>query len=215
MKKITLLALVVNCSFLLMFYSLAVAAEPKEMIGEIFETKVEVEKSVRSGQWAEADRSITTLIKQMKELVTALQLSDADKYLKQIDLVATAMRTAVVDKEDEQYEAPAHSMTNVQLKLMEHMNYPSPPVFVVMAWQVGESLELLEEGNFESIEEEMEEVVNLRNEAKESAKKAGINPVKVKALLDLAWDVCMDCDSKNTASAQKRLERMKKILETV
>ena len=215
MKKIALLILVLNCSFLLLFNSFVAAAESKEMIGEIFETKEIIERSVRSWNWSEADISITTLTKQMKELVAALQLSDANKYYSQIDVVAAGMHNAVKDMVCEDYESFARSMTNVQLKLMEQMNYPVPPVFVIMGWQVGESLELLEEGNFESIEEEMEEIVNLRKEARESAKKAGINPDMVNALLDLAWDVSMDSESRNTASAQKRLERMKKILEAV
>jgi hypothetical protein len=215
MKKIALLIVVLNCSFLLLFNSFAAAADSKEMIGEIFETKEQVERSVRSGKWSRADRSITILIKQMKELVTTLQLSDADKYLKQIDLVGAGMHKAVADRDDEAYEAPAHAMMNVVLNVMEQMNYPSPPVFVIMKRQVEESLELLEEGDFEAIEEEMEEIVNLRKEARKSAKKAGINPDKVNVLLDLAWDVSMDSESKNVASAQKRLERMKKILETV
>ena len=142
MKKITLFILVLNCSFLLLFNSSAVAAEPKEIIGEIFETKELIEKSVRSWNWSEADSSITTLTQQMKELVTALQLNDADKYLKQIDLVGTGMHRAVADKEDEAYEAPAHAMMNVVLNVMEQMSYSSPPVFVIMKRQVEESLEL-------------------------------------------------------------------------
>ena len=88
------------------------------------------------------------------------------------------MHKAMADKEDEEYEAPAHAMMDVVLNLMEQMNYPSPPVFVIMKRQVEESLELLEEGDFEAIEEEMEEIVNLRKEARESAKKAGINSDK-------------------------------------
>ena len=215
MKKIILLVFVLNCSLLLLHNSFAAASKHKEMVDEIFETKVQIEKSVRSGKWSKADRSIAILEKQMKGLVTALQLDNADKYLSQIDLVTTGMHQAVADKEEEEYEAPAHAMTTVQLRLMEQMDYPSPPVFIIMAWQVGESMELLEEGNFEAIEEEMEEIVNLRKEARESAKKAGINPDKINVFLDLAWDVSSACDSKNIASAQKRLERMKKILETV
>ena len=215
MKKNRLLILVLNCSFLLLLNSFAVAADPMEMVDEIFETKEQIERSVRSGKWSAADSSINTLVKQMKELVTALQSRDANKYFQQIDLISTGMHNAVADKEDEDYEAPAHAMMDVILDLMEQMNYSSPPVFVIMKRQIEESLELLEEKDFEAIEEEMEEIVNLRNEARESAKKSGISVDKINVLLDLAWDVSMDCDSKNTASAKKRLERMNKILQNV
>ena len=81
MKKVAWMVLVMSCSFLLLFNSFATAADPNEMVDEIFETKEQIERSVRSAKWSKADNSITTLTSQMKGLVTALHLSDANKYV--------------------------------------------------------------------------------------------------------------------------------------
>jgi len=215
MRKSTLLSFVAACFLFLLFTSLASAADPKAMVEEIFETKEAIEKGVRGENWTAADTAVTTLDKQMKELVSALQVGDADKYNKQITLITDGMRKAIADKEDEEYEEPAHAAQDVTLKLMANMDYPKPPVFILIQRQVEESLELVEDGDFEALEEEMEEIVNLRDLARESAKKNGINGDKVDVVLDLAWDISRDADAKNAASAKKRLERMNSILESV
>ena len=98
---------------------------------------------------------------------------------------------------------------------MNQMDYSTPPVFMIISHHVDESLEHLEEGHFDAISDEMEEIVNFREEAKEDGNKAQVNEEKVKALLDLAWNISADCENKNIPSAKKRLERMKLILASI
>ena len=215
MEKRRMLSFATGCTLVLLFISLAWAADPKEMVEEVFETKETIERGVRGEKWADADSAVTTLDKQLKELVAALQLSDADKYNKQVSLITAGMRKAIADKEDEEYEEPAHAAQDLTLKLMANLNYGRPPVFVLMLRQVDESLELVEEGDFEALAEEMEEIVNMRTEARKNVKDGTVNGDKVDVILDLAWDISRDADAKNTASAKKRLERMKSILESV
>ena len=212
-KNISLFAVV--SSLVLLFNSLAMALDPKAMVEEIFETKEVTERAVRAEKWADADSSVTILEKQMKELVSALKVSNPEGVNKKISLISAGMHKAIAEKEDEEYEDPANAMMDQLLQLMSSIDYGKPAVFVIIQRQIEESLELVEEGHWESLEEEMEEIVNVRAEARSSAKKAGINPDKVNVILDLAWDVSRDADAKNSASAQKRLERMKSIIETM
>ena len=188
MKK-NILLFVVGSSLVLLFNSLAMAADPKAMVEEIFETKEAIEKGVRAEQWADADSSVTILEKQMKELVAALKVSNPEGFNKKITLITDGMHKAIADKEDEEYEEPAHAMMTQLLQLMDNIDYGKPAVFVIIQRQIEEALELVEEGQWESLEEEMEEIVNVRTEARSSAKKAGINADKVDVILDLAWDV--------------------------
>lgn len=213
MKKISLTFFVV-CTFLLL-NSLATAATPKSLVEEIFDSKEAIEKGVRNGQWAEADKSVVTLEKQMKELVLLLDEAKAEGTNRKISLIAEGMHKAIADKEDEEYEEPAHAMMTQLLNLMNKIDYGKPAVFIVIKRQVEESLELVKEGQWESLEEEMEEIVNVRSEARSSARKSGLNEDKVDVILDLAWDISRDADSQNGPSATKRLERMVSIIDSL
>lgn len=213
--KNTKLYFIVVCSLVLIYNSFAIAADQKEMVEEIFETKEVIEEAVRGGKWEEASQNVTKLENQMKELVAAVKKDDANGTIKKISLIADGMQKAIAEKEGEEYEEPAHAMADQLLSLMNNIDFGKPAVFVIIQRQVEESLELVEEGSWESLEEEMEEIVNMRAEARTSAKKAGINADKIDVILDLAWDISRDADSKNKASATKRLQRMNGILESI
>jgi len=212
--KIISLSFFVACTFLL-FTSLATAATPKSLVNEIFNTKESLEKAVRGGQWAEADKNVVVLEKQMKELVLSLNADNADGTNRKISLIAGGMHKAIAEQEDEEYEEPAHAMMTQLLNLMNSIDYGKPAVFVIIKRQVTEAMELVDEAQWESLEEEMEEIVNVRSEARSSARKAGLNEDKVDVILDLAWDISRDADRRNGPSAKKRLERMASIIDSL
>jgi len=180
---------------------------------EMFESFYELESEFRSGKWDEAAMEFNDVEATYIKIIRKLRGQVGSKLFQATSSTLKEVKTGIGKKDAEAVEGPYMKVQGYFIDIMEQLDYPSPPVLIIIDNYIEEAQEFLEKGDLNQVAEEMEEVEHFKYRALDKTAAAGMDAKKLEPLFEMAEDVKkMAVKGKSKSVISKRLKSMESLL---
>ena len=214
--KISVRAIIIFMLAVLIAPSCVSAAElsgNEAVVMEMFESFNELEAEFRSGKWDEAKKEFKEVEATYKKVLRKLRGQVGSKLFQATSSALKDVEAGMGKKDSEALEEPYMKVQGHFIDIMEQLDYPSPPVLIIIDMYIDEAQEFLEKGDLNQVAEEMEEVEHFKYRALSEATSAGMDAKKLENMFELAEDVNkMAVKGKRKSSIDKKLKKMESII---
>lgn len=183
------------------------------VVMDMFESFYELEAEFRSGRWSEALKEFDEVEATYRKVIDALRGRIGSNLLQETSADLKEVRSMLKKKDAEAVEVPYMKVQDNFMNIMEQMDYPSPPVLIVISLYTDEAIEFLEKGQLNQVADEMEEIEHFRSRALDRAAAAGMDSTKLEPLFEMAEDVNKIAEKgRDKALIETKLKEMKAIM---
>jgi hypothetical protein len=214
--RISILVITVALAGILMIPGSAMAKElsgNEAAVMEMFENFNELETHFRNSKWEEAEKVVTKVESDYLGLVGKLKGTVDGKTLQKFSFLMSGFKKTMSRKHAEDMEKPYMKIQNLFVDMMEQLDYPSPPVLIIIDLFIEETEEFLEEGDLHQVAEEMEEIEFFEDRAIDEAREHKMDVKNLKELFELGEEINeLAEDNKGKDKIAKMLEEMDSIM---
>jgi len=183
------------------------------VVVEMFESFYELESEFRSGNWEEAREEFKKVEATYKKVLKTLRGQVGSKLFRETSSALKEFRAMMDKKDAEALEVPYMKVQNHFMDIMEQLDYPSPPVLIIIDMYIEEAKEFLGKDELNQVAEEMEEIEHFKYRALDKARAAGMDAKKLEPLFELAEDVNRLADKgKKKSDISRKLKQMEGII---
>ena len=202
----------------LMMMPMSVQAEDlsgnEAAIMDMFGNFAELETDFRNNEWDNAQKTVYKVQRDYSQMVKSLKGHVDEKLLKDFATRLREFKTQMRQKDADVLEDAYMNIQDLFIDIMEELDYPSPPVLIIIDLYVDESSEYLEKGEVHQVAEEMEEIEYHMKRALEEAKNRKLDTGKLEQLLEICEEVARMCESgKSNAKIDNKLQKMASIMK--
>ena len=203
------------CIFLLVPVAASASQRPEPVKGlmEMFETFNNLEEEFRENKWEEAEEIVSEIESDYKALVNDLKGNVDSKLVHKFGFLIGSFKKQLAKKDLEILEKPYMNIQDLFMDIMGYFDYPNPPVFIIIKMYLEESGEYLEDGKYQHIKEEMEEIAHFRERAIKDAKTAGKDLKTVEELFELTEKIEEMTEKKDRKGLEKAIANVSSIIK--
>lgn len=180
---------------------------------EMFDNFNELEAQFRNGRWDEAEKIVDKVEADYMGLVGKLKGTVDAKTLQKFSFLMGGFKKTMSRKHAEDMEKPYMQIQTLFVDMMEQLDYPDPPVLMIISLYIKEAVEFLEKGDLHQVAEEMEEIEFFEDRAMDEAKDHNMDVKKLKELFELGEEI-NELAEKNASKSKigEMLEEMDSIM---
>ncbi len=216
MKKIAVSLTVLLFLTLVFAVPMVSAQKPKPIpkVMGIFKGLSGLEEGFRGGEWDEALEVVEKIEADFGSLTGELKGKVDDRLIKKFTFIVTVLKKELASKDAERVEKPSIKLQELLLDIMNHFDYPDPPILLMADQILEEAGEEAEEKNYENTAEEMDEIEAMKGVIIKALKDKGVSAEKAVEFFKLAGSVEDLAEAKNGEAIEDILKKMETILSS-
>ena len=162
-------------------------AKPKPVPGvmAMFNNFNELEEGFRSGEWDKATATVSKIEADYKNLVQDLKGTIDGKIIQKFGFLIGSFKKHLESKDSETVEKPFLNLQSMFIDIMDHYDYPSPPVLIIVARYIDEANEALEKNDLGDAGEELEEIGGFKDRVVKAFTEKGLSKTNIDEFFEM------------------------------